>query len=455
MIKEEKRKSKYNREKSKSRVLMEYIRTISLSFLAALIITTGLAIHARNEMIKNLYVNIEEKAKMEEQIAKQVVMQSDLMKDLKNQKDSICMHVGYLYETVHDYNNAQIAYELALEKAKPGVYTPYFKLAGVLIAKEDFTEAQRLLNSVKDTKDKKLIKQKTRSYIEMGDKYYSIGKFLSAAKSYERAKFYYDKFSRKDKVIDNAIIVRLVNAYSEAAGILVKSGYNSDAVRFLQKAEKYDPKNLNIQYKLAIIYSDLDPEKSVDYFEPLLDKIPQHIDYGTYCKALMKAANIADLSGRPTQAKYYRYKIHSIDIFIDRKVVYKNDIDVYLDSFVIKKLWFKYQLRPTYTFENISNNDINNLSAEFVLRNRDKVKEVVTQKIVHKSKPLYSNGGKTEKITVMFGKNIFTRKELENYTIDVYLFKDEKYKTLVGSVKIPKKSIYPVKQELEQMIKGF
>ena len=455
MIKEEKRKSKYNKKKTKSQIIMEYVRTVSVSFFTALIITAVLAIHARSEMIKNLYVNIEEQAKIEEQIAKQVVMQSDLMKDLKNKKYSICMHVGYLYETVHDYKNAQTAYELALSKAKPGVYDPYFKLAGVLIAQEEFKEAQKLLNSVRDTKNKKLIKQKTRAYIEMGDKYYSVGKFLSAGKSYEKAKFYYDKFSKKDKVIDNAIIVRLVNAYSETADILVKSGYNSDAVRFLKKAEKFEPKNLNIKYKLAIIYSDLDPEKSVEYFEPLLNEIPQNIDYGTYCKALMKSANIADLSGRPTRAKYYRYKIHSIDLFIDRKVVYKNDIDTYLNSFIIKKLWFKYKLRPAYIFENRSNTDITNLSAEFVLRNRDKVREVITKKIVTKDNPLYSNNEKTGEITVMFGKNIFTRKELENYEIDVYLYKDEKYKTLVGSSKVPKKSIYPAEQAQGLRIKGF
>ncbi len=446
MIKEKKRKSKYNNEKSKAKVLMEYVRTVFISFCIALIITIGLAIHARNEMIRNLYVNAEEKAKIEEQIATQIVMQSDLMKDLKDKKYGICIQVGRLYETVHDYKNAQTAYELALEKAKPGVHLPYFRLARVLIAQEEFDKAQKLLNSIKDTKNAKLIKQKTRAYIDMGDKYYSIGKFLSAAKSYEKAKFYYDKFSRKDKVVDNAIIIRLVNAYDETADVMVKSGLNSEAVRFLKKAEKYEPQNLNIKYKLAVIYSDLDPEKSVEYFAPLLEEIPQHIDYGTYCKALMKAANIADLKGEPTQAKYYRYKIHSIDLFIERKVVYKNDIEVYLDSFIIKKLWFKYKLQPTYVFENISNTDINNMSAEFVLRNQDKVKEVITKKIVDKSKMLYSNGGKTENITVMFGKNIFTKNELANYEIDVYLFKDEKYKTLVGTLKIPEKSIHPQKE---------
>ena len=35
---------------------------------------------------------------------------------------------------------------------------------------------------------------------------------------------------------------------------------------------------------------------------------------------------------------------------------------------------------------------------------------------------------------------IFTKKELEQYYIDIYLYKDEKYKTLVSTMKVPLKS---------------
>ena len=443
MIKE--KKKNVQKKKSLYHTIMEYVRTVCISFLCAVVITTFLAIHARNEMIRNLYTNIEEQQKMEEILARQLVMQSDLIKDLKNKKYSICIQVGNLYSASHDYKNAQVAYEFALDKARTGVYTPYYKLAGALIAQEKFKEAENIIKSVNDVNNKSLIKFKTRSYIEMGDKYYSIGKFLSAAKSYEKAKFYYDRFTKKDKIVEDSIILRIVNAYIEAADVMVKSGYNSEAVRFLKKAEKYEPDNFNIKYKLAIIYSDLDPVQSVKYFEPLLDKMPQHIDYGTYAKALMKAANIADLEGKPTEAKYYRYKIHSIDIFVNQKVIYKNDIEVILDSFIVKKFWFKYKLKLKYRFKNISNTDIIRLSADFNLKQNDKLLETISKNIVNRDKPLFSNGGETAEVEVTFGKNIFTRKELEEDYIDIYLYKDERYKTEVASIKIPKKSIYSSK----------
>lgn len=442
MIKEKQKKDRFGAEKSKQQILTGYVRTAAVSFCAALIFTLLLSAHARSEMIKNLYASSSEQQKINEQIAKQLVLQSDLTKDLIKKNYSICMHAGDLYAMAHDYQKAQFAYEIALGKAKPGSYSCYYKLTSVLIAQEKIEEAQKLLKSVKDIKSKNLIKFKTRSYLEMGDKYYSIGKFLSAAKSYEKAFFYYEKFNTRDAVIENSIKSRIVNAYNETADVMVKSGLNTDAVRFLQKAEEYEPDNFNIKYKLAIIYSDLDPVKSVKYFEPLLEEEPQNIDYGVYTKALIKAANIMDLEGKSTQAKYYRYKIHSIDIFVNNKVVYKNDIEVLLDKFVVRKPWFTYRLKGTYHFKNISGEDIKNLSADFVLRRGDKILETISVLCADKSNPLYSGGGVTRELNVVFDKNIFTKNELNQYLIDIYLYKDEKYKTRISTMKVPLKSVY-------------
>ena len=440
MIKEHKRITKYNRRKTKTQIIMGYVRTVGISFLAAIVFTTLLAIHARNEMIRNFYANIEAMEQLDEKIAKEIITQTDFAKDLKKEKYAVCMHVGQLYETVHDYASAQTAYEYAVMRAKPGMYKPYYKLASVLIAQGKFEDAKSVLKHLKDTHNKALIKYKTRAYIEMGDKYYSIGKFLSGAKSYERANFYYNKFSKKDPIVDKSIKERIVGAYMQTADIMVKSGLNSDAVRFLKKAEKYEPDNLKLKYKLAIILSDSDPEQSVAYFEELLDKIPQQIDYGVYCNALMKSATIADLDNRPTQAKYYRYKIHSVDLFVERKVVYRNDIDTILEEFKVRKLWFTYPVKAKFRFANVSNTDIVNLYGDFVLTNKGKEIETITKTISNKQTPLLADGSESPIVKIKFKKNIYTRKELNRYTIRIYLYKDEKYKTLAAEFAVPEKS---------------
>ena len=300
--------------------VLAYARTVFISFFVALIFTSLLSIHAKNDMIKNLYINESEQRQIDEKIAKQLVAQADLTEALADKNYAVCMQVGNIYETALDYPNAEFAYRIAVSKAKSGIYTPYYKLATILIAQEKFKDAEEVIDSVADYKNKNLIKFKTHAYLNMGDKYYSKSKFLQAAKNYEKSKYYYDRFSKKDKNIENSIIARLIKSYTDTADVIVKNGYNSDAVKFLKKAEKYAPNDKNIRYKLAIIYSDLDPIESVAYFENLLDEMPQYIDYSTYNKTLMKVANILELEGHPTEAKYYRHRIHSIDLFVNQKV---------------------------------------------------------------------------------------------------------------------------------------
>ena len=433
MIKEKKKKSsKYYYEKTKAQLFIEYARTVFFSFLVALFISIGLTINARNEMIRDIISMPQEQSEADRKLAIEIITQTDLIKDLKNKNAQVCMHAGEIYETAGDYPNAQRAYEFAIEKQKVINYTPYFSLIRVLVAQQKFDLADALLENIDDKPDKKLIKFKARSYITIGDKYYSIGKFLSAAKKYEKAYFYYDKFSKKDSVVEKSIKNRIVNSYIEVADLMVKSGLNSEAVRFLKFAEALSPDNFNIRYKLAIILSDLDPEKSVEYIELLMNEAPQDIDYNVYNTALMKAANIADLDGRATQAKYYRYKLHSIDLFIARKVIYKNDIEVRLQDFKIKKTFFRYPLKLSYEFLNVSSSNIPNLNADFVLCLKDKPVETVSKTIANKEKPLYGYAEKPFNIDVLFNKNIFTKKEFENYSVKIYLYKDKKFKTYIG-----------------------
>jgi tetratricopeptide (TPR) repeat protein len=435
MIKE-KKNSKYNLKKTKTQVVKEYTRTILISVLFATIVTSFMAMHARSEMIKNLYIDSDAQYKLDKNLAQQIVAQSDLISGLKTKSYAVCLNVGDIYEAAGDYKNAQIAYELAVEKSKPSTYLAYYKLVCVLVEQEKFDKVYELLDNLKDYNNKKIIKFKTRAYLVIGDKFYSIGKFLSAGKNYENAEFYYSKFVKKDSVVENSIINRIVNSYIQAGDIMVKSGLNTDAVRFLKKAEKYAPEDLKIKYKLAIVLSDSDPERAVEYLEPLLDKIPQEIDCSVYNNALAKSANIADFDNRPTKAKYYRYKIHSIDMFVNRKVVYKNDIETRLKNSSIKKTIFSYPVKAEYIFTNVSNADIVNLFAEFVLLNDDKPVETITTSVSSKEKPLYSNGYNSADILIKFRKIILSKKELENYSIKIYLYKDEQYKTLVAETKL-------------------
>ena len=440
MIKEKEKKNK-RKERTLLQELAIYAKTAGISFLVAILISFILTIQARNDMIKNLYISKEKKVLLEQKVAKQIVESSDLISTLHDKSYTVMMHVGELYEAAGDLQKAEYAYYLATQKAPKGKYISYQKLTLVLIAQNKIEDALETIDSVEDESNLSLIRFKTRANIVLGDKYYSEYKFLKAAEAYERAKYYYSKLSKKDHVVEESIRKRLIQAYLETASVILKNGYNSDAARFLKKALYYDPRNLKIQYRLAIVYADLDPLKSVSYFEPLIAKIPQDIDRDIFSNVLMKAANIKDIEGDSIKAKYYRYKIHTLDVYAQNKVVYKEDLEVSQESLTIKKVLFKYKLDSSYSLKNVSSQDIKRLSLEFVLRQEDKEKEVITMKdYITKKNQLYSNGGEINNIKVQFGKNIFTKRELSQYYIDVYAFKVPDYKTYLGSFKVTGKT---------------
>jgi len=440
MIKEKEKKKK--KEITLKQELIGYAKTAGISFIAAATFSILMSFHARSEMIKNLYVKKEEKTKLERKIAQQIVSHSDLTATLHDKSYAIAIQVGDLYTTAGELNKAEYAYHLAVQKAPEDKFLAHLKLATALITQDKIDDAIELIESVNDSHNLSLIRFKTRAYIILGDKYISKEKYLKAADAYEKAHYYYLRLTKRDKVVHESIKKRLVKAYLNAVSVIVKNGYNSDAARFLKKALKYDPNNLKIQYRLAIIYADLDPITSIEYFEPLISKIPQEIDRDIYSNVLIKAANIMDIQGNSIKAKYYRYKIHSLDVYQNNKVLYSEDVDVLLNSFIIKKSLFTYKLKPTFTVKNISSQDINKLYADFILRHNDEQKEVFTIQCASKKTPLYSNGGEFKDIKINFGKKIFTKRELKQYYIDIYLYKEPKYKTHIGTISIPSKSFY-------------
>ena len=127
MIKEKRKKTKYNTVKPTSQIVMEYVRTILISFSIGIVITSFLAIHARSEMIKNLYAENGDKNSINKAIAEQIIKNTDLMADLPNKRYDICIKVGDLYMAVNDYQNAEVAYNAANLKDKPGMYTADYK----------------------------------------------------------------------------------------------------------------------------------------------------------------------------------------------------------------------------------------------------------------------------------------------------------------------------------------
>ena len=81
MIKEKQKKTKYNYKKTKNKIILEYLRTILCSILFALLLTSVLAIHARQEMIKDIYAYASEQETLDKQHALEIITKTSPLKD--------------------------------------------------------------------------------------------------------------------------------------------------------------------------------------------------------------------------------------------------------------------------------------------------------------------------------------------------------------------------------------
>ena len=62
----------------------------------------------------------------------------------------------------------------------------------------------------------------------------------------------------------------------------------------------------------------------------------------------------------------------------------------------------------------------------------DKEIEKLTKKLADKRNVILADGGESKRINLKFKKHLFTKKEMQKYTVKIYLYKDEKFKTLVS-----------------------
>ena len=77
--------------------------------------------------------------------------------------------LGELYELLFSYEQAEKNYQLAIEKAPYGVYSPYIGLARMYIKTDKLDKAQITIKKLKNIDHKPLLIEKGNFYMELGD----------------------------------------------------------------------------------------------------------------------------------------------------------------------------------------------------------------------------------------------------------------------------------------------
>ena len=166
-----------------------------------------------------------------------------------------------------------------------------------------------------------------------------------------------------------------------------------------------------VQYKLAILYKDIDPIQANTYMEKTYKTDPGIINFDIYEEILFNLINYYYSNGKDVETELYKQKLKIIRNFQKRYVITQNDVKINIISVKYKENFFKTKknLKVKFTIENTSKYDFNTLYILVKLRDENKSNEVFSQRFYSKKIPLKS---RTESQEYKFNYSLSDKDEM-------------------------------------------
>lgn len=374
--------------------LLEYVRTIFIALLVALILA-GVATACSKVIAEHhsrMLARISNTPKDNELIGFLITKYSQ--EAAKNPGDyTINVRLGGLYELLFSYNQAEEQYKKAISKSPYGVYSPYFGLANLYIKKGQY---QKALNIVKklDNKDfKPLLVAKGDFYMNLGDALWQNEKYDDAVRQYKIAFFFYKKVDSKKK---DTAVAGIIDCYNKIADNDFQHHRIDKAIENLETALLYKESPI-LYYKLAILYKDFDPYEANKYMEKTYALDPGIINFDIYEEILIKLVNHYYINGNDIEKELYQHKLKTIRTFQKRYVITDKDVGIEITKLKFKSNFFdtKYKLQVKFKIQNNSKYDFNSLYVIAKLRYDDKEgevknREIYAHRLFSKKQPLKS-----------------------------------------------------------------
>lgn len=349
------------------------------------------------------------------------------------------LRLGTLYAVKRDYNNSEREFKVAVEKSPYMAYKARYRLATLYVKMDKLAEAQKLMDDITDKPDKKLIKNKGIIYQDIGNKLYEKKYYPQAISKYEKAIFY---FKRSDKKLLKEAQIDLSNCYEAMADIFVEKGLIEEGTYYLEKADLLNDKP-EINYKLALLYIETNPDKAYDLLEYVRKKAPELIDYYMYYDLLLKISESAGELGDTASRDLYKIKAQKFKEYVSDTILHKNDVIVHFSNIEtsydkqnkILTVHSKIQLRNNSPF------NIKNLTARFIFK-EDNNRVKTYEKTLFAYENIFPIGQTTSVINLSIainGKNLNPDVD----TIDSFFYiykKDRKHKMLIKEFQIKKPS---------------
>lgn len=366
----------------------------------------------------------------------------------------INLKLGTLYQIKKDYNNAEIEFKKAIDKAPYNEFKPKYRLALLYLAINKLEDAESVMDSINEEPDKVLIGYKADIYEKLGDKYYNSGDYESAIERYEKSLFYWKVI--KDKKEIDYVQNSLASSYVYLAEAYVTNMQPQEAVSSLNMALTIVDAPI-LKYKLALLLMQDNPELANQYFEEVFEKAPELINYETYYKFLSIMAEDANASGDIVQAKRYQYKQKKINEYFKINILSIDDIALEdVEGRIVPNNWRrKYNIHLEAKLKNTSKDNIDSLFVKIVFKDKDKVIGDYLKQVIYK-KSTFKPGTYSPIVSIrIFHPMDINDRRPEVVTAEIYASKTEKsLKLLLGTVEI-KEKVKVKKKHSNNFFKNF
>lgn len=346
------------------------------------------------------------------------------------------IRLGTLYAIKRDYENAERELQTAVDKSPYMAYRARYKLATLYIKMNKLKEAQQLMDDITDKPDKKLIKNKGIIYKEIGNKLFEAKLYPQAASKYEKAIFYLKRCDKKE-LEDTKI--KLADCYEAMADIFVEKGVIEEGVYYLEKADELNDK-AQINYKLALLYIDNNPQKAFNLLEDVRKKAPEILNYYMYYNLLMEISESAGALGDKAEQDLFAMKAKRFENYVFSTILYKNDVIVDISDInvVYNKPNKTLDVDIKFNLRNNSPFNIKNLTAELIFKEKNhKIRTSLKQIFAYEN--IFPMGEQTSTIRISTELNENNlNKDVDTIDVDFYLYKKENHKLLVKKFQIKK-----------------
>ena len=371
---------------------LEYFITFILSIIIAVVLVAGTMFIARQKAKINYDNRPKAQALRDErEILIEIIARYEKLLREDPSNYTLNTKLGNFYNILGHYEDSEKHFKDAVAKSPYGIYSTYFDLAYFYLRQKRFNDAENTIKQIKVVKKMPVHAAKGDFYITMGDMFADSGDFEVAMTNYEKAMELYELSGRnkRAKIAES----RILDTYDDLALKNIESKKLTSAILSLEKSRAIKDTPV-VNYKLAILYKDIDPIKSYKYIRKVYKSDPGLINYDIYEKIILDARQYYENEGDNASVALFAHKLKMVKSFKERYLLYPGELDIELKDTKVKNHIFndKKTVYVEFVIKNTTHNNIQPLYLTIEADYNSNSEIVYNKKLFSKKSPLRALG---------------------------------------------------------------